>query len=286
MDGKKIALVAGVAAVATVAGYFIYREWGRKSNLKAVRLGGDPPCAAACSDDPTCTAYAFNTKTGACNQYTTDPYANFVEDPDWTLYIRRGMGDTPSSWGAWTPGTCPTDCGDAVTQHRECTGKCPGPVDKSCNRPRCPTVERYGDGYTLQTEGNPTSLVMFDAGSVEECEQISKDPSQQGANGWSYDGTKTGSQCYVWYKTHQHNDIPTILTYRAPVPGKPSAAMTIVPGENEGVWAPTPDGTQVCKCGGPTEVDRQCTSGNCMGGATKVKCRSMCVYDQFEGGHL
>ena len=285
MDGKKIAIVVGAAAVAAAAGYFVYREWGGKKTLKTVRLGGEPPCAASCSDDPACTAYAFNAKTGACSKYTTDPYANFVEDPDWTLFVRRGQSDAPSSWGAWTPGTCPTDCGDEVTRHRECSGKCPGPVNKPCNRPRCPTTERYGDGYVLLDAMNPKNKETYDATSAEQCEEFSRDPDQGGAVGWSFDGGKTSSQCYVWYK--RAGPTPGYLTYRPPVPGKPTAAMIAVPGENQGVWDPIPDGSQVCKCGGAVEFPRHCSTGdNCIGGATVVRCSNICAYDQFEGGHL
>jgi hypothetical protein len=286
MKGENIVIVVGVAAVASVAGYFVYRSWERGRVLSSVRLGEDPPCAAACSEDPKCTAFAYNKTTGACTNYTTDPYTNFVEDPAWTLYVRRSQTAPPSSWSAWSPASCPTDCGDPITMHRVCSGKCPGSVDKTCERHRCPITERYEDGYVMGSEGNTPPTVAYDLKSAAECEAASTDPHGSGTWGWSYDPSRSATSCYVWFKTGG-GKAPNTLSYKPPVPGKPTAASMVIPGEGNGTWGALPDASKLCKCGGPTTLERPCASGSdCVNGIRTVKCPNLCAYDTFEGGHM
>lgn len=281
MDPRAKAAVIVVAAVGVVglAAYAVHRR--TKNYVRGVLSGeSEPPCASDCTGDPSCTAFAFNKSDGTCVKYTTDPYSAWVEDPSWTLYVRRGEKDPASSWGDWSPQSCPKDCGPAVSQTRQCLGKCPGPKEKDCHRPMCPVSDRFGDGYYIpKGQGNPDPT-NFGASSADECKSMSDSSS---GYAWSYDsGAKLqGTECDVWTRP------PTVLAYRPPVAGKPTAAGESIPYETGSGWGPMPDASKSCTCGGPSEIKRQCPSGSkCSQGLSTLKCTNVCAYDAFDGGHL
>lgn len=283
-----VASVVGVAAVVVGAGVYVSKKkgWltGRLRRMMVVGGGIAPPDLQKCTDEPTCTAVGYNTTTGESKIYTADPYTNWVEDVNWVLYVRRPSAQQPSSWSDWAPATCPTDCGDPISRKRVCQGsKCAGPSDKPCNRHPCPMWEQYAAGLYPDDRVSYTAIPGM---NEADCKQTCLgDPY---CNTWAVGQSLKsggGQECRLWGVSPKGFRPAGLVAESADF--KATACGSSVPVENNGKWGAFPD-KSACVCGGPTVLQRPCTTGtDCKLGMSYLKCPStVCGYDTFTGGHL
>lgn len=242
-----------ICSSAAAVGFGVW--WWRKKVIR-MPLASSGDCEAQCDADPDCRAYSMSA-SGACSVSQKDPYApaNWVQDPSWSLHVKRSPPDAaPSFWSDWTP--CPKCGPSAGTTTRKCTGKCAGVASKPCPAiPLCPKSEEIPDGWAPWPAGTTyQSLTSGNEPTTDSCYQkCLGDPT-----------------CHSYAFKQNTPSMGVCLTSALPSKGimlaDTASSMHGYKGyfstldDPSFAWGPWPD----CPCGVP-QVTRKCAKGTCTG---------------------
>jgi len=245
-------------------GFFDHFKFLKTSTAAGTGKGDE--CFAKCSSDPNCTAYGYNVKTQECTTSTADPLKDWVEDPDWDLYVRMPETSAPKSyWSDW--GSCPP-CG-AGTRKRNCLGggRCPGPTDKECtDQPPCDTFETVPYGYE---PANGTVASSRSADTLTQCEMAClADPKCSAVYFASHGARDVPAENCMFIQNH--------ITAIQKADDTTFSAYVRVPIAEAGKWGEMPS----CGCG---TVERQCIHPPCGPGVQRATCPPCAAFDEFQG---
>jgi hypothetical protein len=295
---KKIQKVLGIALGATlllggVGGGVGYYLWNKNKKRPARVSAYDPfagikrkigtapvptaaatqtECEASCTKDVKCTSYSWNGAAAACMTSAEDPVTSWLEDPNFTMYVKRDSTAAPSSWGAW--GVCPVTCGgtDKTVQTRACIGKCPGPTTHICGQTPCSKLQKEPAGLlpSPMTKGLPVTPTPYI--NLPACEKACMDNPDCTGLFWYSPGMSIPDSCSLFADT-----VTSLIPDTNPAWAATGVVETRVPSD-AGTWGAVP----ACKCN-QTQVTRTCSdpTKKCWGAST-IGCPNVpCAYDAF-----